>query len=295
MQFAVTTNELAASRWSSRIALFSLGVLITAVFLHRLFGMPTPVAFNLAVGAYIGVALSLLAALVAAINIWRQGTGGTARIVFAVFLDILLLTIPLMVMAVAKDTPQINDVSTDTTTPPQFETVATMRPLGSNPAAYPGAQFAAEQIRSYPDLKPMFVDRSADEAYELAVEAVKRLKMSIVREQAPELERGEAGMIEAVDRTLFMGFYDDVAVRVGGDDERARIDIRSASRFGRSDLGANAERVRALMREISARVDATMPAADEVRAKRQKEKANVKRGKGDDPTEGRRRSRDRGR
>jgi uncharacterized protein (DUF1499 family) len=295
MQFAVTTVESAASRWSSRIALFSLGILITAAFLHRLFGMPTPVAFNLAAGAYIGVALSLLAAFVAAISIWRQGVGGTARIVFAVSLDLLLLSIPLMVMAVAKDTPPINDVTTDPVSPPRFETVATMRPLGSNSTDYPGAGFAAEQARSYPDLKPMLVDRSADETFELAVEAVKRLKMSIVREQAPEPERGEPGMVEAVDRTLVMGFYEDVAIRVSGDEERAKIDIRSASRFGRSDLGGNAERVRALMREIVARIDATMPAAEEVRAKRQKLQTPLKRGKGDDPTEGRRKSRDRAR
>jgi uncharacterized protein (DUF1499 family) len=295
MQFAVTTIDSAASRWSSRIALFSLGILIAAAFLHRLFGMPTPVAFNLAVGAYIGVALSLFAAFVAAISIWRHGVGGTARIVFAVFLDLLLLSIPLMVMAVAKDTPPINDVSTDPVKPPQFETVAKMRPLGSNSTAYPGAEFAAEQARAYPDLKTMSVERSADETFELAVEAVKRLKMSIVREEAPELERGEAGMIEAVDRTLVMGFYDDVAIRVSGDEDRARIDIRSASRFGSSDLGANAERIRALMREIVARIDATVPAADEARAKRQKPQTPLKRGKGDDPTEGRRKSRDRAR
>jgi uncharacterized protein (DUF1499 family) len=297
MQFADTEIDSAASRWTSRIAMFSLGLLITAAFLHRLFGMPTPVAFNLVVAAYIGVGLSLFAALLAAINIWRRGVKGTARVVFAVFLDLAMLSGPLMLLALAKETPMINDISTDAGSPPEFESIAKMRPPGSNSTVYPGASFAAEQARAYPDLKPLLVDRSAEEAFELAVEAIKRLKMSIVREEVPEMDRNEAGMIEATDRTLIMGFYDDVAIRVSGDDKRARIDIRSASRFGSFDFGGNAERIRALRSEIAARLDASVPAAGEDRANRQKQppQSPLKRGKGDDPTEGRRKSRDRAR
>ena len=54
-------------------------------------------------------------------------------------------------------------------------------------------------------------------------------------------------------------------MRVSGGEEQSRVDIRSASRFGRGDMGRNAERIRALMVEIRARVDATMPAAKDAR------------------------------
>ena len=68
------------------------------------------------------------------------------------------------------------------------------------------------------------------------------------------------GQLEAIDRTLVLGFYDDVAVRVRGVRGGSAVDIRSASRFGKSDFGANATRVRALRAEIVARVEASVPA-----------------------------------
>jgi hypothetical protein len=68
-------------------------------------------------------------------------------------------------------------------------------------------------------------------------------------------------MLEAVDRTLILGFYDDVAIRVAGNDEQARIDVRSASRYGRHDLGRNADRVRQILKEIIVRLESVVPAA----------------------------------
>jgi hypothetical protein len=85
--------------------------------------------------------------------------------------------------------------------------------------------------------------------------------MDVVREEGPTAEGGE-GTIEAVDRTIVAGFYDDVAIRVTGSDATARIDIRSSSRFGRTDFGANAERIRTLMKEIVTRLESTVPVAE---------------------------------
>jgi uncharacterized protein (DUF1499 family) len=264
MQFAAPETETAspASRWTSRIALFALGIILTTVFLHRLFGMPTAVAFNLVLAALGCAVLSIGTGLIAAIGIWRHGSMGTARVVFGVLLSIALLTGPLMLSVLARDYPPINDLTTDTRAPPAFQTLAKARSEpGANPAAYPGERFANEQARAYPDIKPMLVNRSSAEAFELVVEAVRKLKMEIVREEGPTAEGGE-GAIEAVDRTIVVGFYDDVAIRVTGSDESARIDIRSAARFGRTDFGANAERVRALMKEIVTRLESTVPVAE---------------------------------
>src|SRR6202030_4829278 len=58
------------------------------------------------------------------------------------------------------------------------------------------------------------------------------------------------GLMEAIARTPILGFRDDVAVRVRATHEGARIDVRSASRYGRHDLGANAARVRALIEDV---------------------------------------------
>jgi uncharacterized protein (DUF1499 family) len=64
------------------------------------------------------------------------------------------------------------------------------------------------------------------------------------------------GHIEAIARTPIMGFRDDVVVRIRPTREGAKIDIRSASRFGSSDFGTNAARVLALIDDID---DAATP------------------------------------
>jgi uncharacterized protein (DUF1499 family) len=145
------------------------------------------------------------------------------------------------------------------------------------------------QAQAYADLQPLRIERSVEETYELAAEALRRQRMTLVREEAPAENR--PGAIEAVDRTLIMGFTDDVAVRVAGDERQAVIDIRSASRYGRHDLGRNAERIRRVLREIVARLEATVPAAGggNVRLKPRTDRAVLKRLKDRDPKSGARR------
>ncbi len=54
-----------------------------------------------------------------------------------------------------------------------------------------------------------------------------------------------AGTLQAVATTAWFGFKDDVTIRVSPDPQGSRIDIRSRSRVGRGDVGANARRIRA--------------------------------------------------
>ena len=63
----------------------------------------------------------------------------------------------------------------------------------------------------------------------------------------------KAGHLEAVDRTLLLGFSDDVVVRVTATEDGSRVDVRSSSRVGISDLGKNAERIRAFLADLEAR------------------------------------------
>jgi uncharacterized protein (DUF1499 family) len=294
MRFVEPQAAPAASRWTSRIAIFSLVLLLTALLLHRLFGLDTLIALNLVKAAYAGVGLSLLLAVAAVAVIWHHGTQGTARVVFAVTVCLAMLAGPLALALLARDYPMINDITTDTVSPPPFDIVGKMRGPGTNQVTYPGEAFALQQRHAYPDLKPLLVDRSAQEAFELVVDAVRRLKMDIVREEAPGGVAGKTGYIEAVDRTLVLGFYDDVAIRVSGGEAMSRIDIRSASRFGWSDLGANAERVRALMHEIVARLEATVPTAEDDRSQLDKKaRDKLKQEKDDDRKSRKSRRRDR--
>ena len=250
----------AIARWTTRVALFSCLLSLVALAAHRFGPMPTLTAFNLVVIAFAGAVLALMLGFVAAVVIWREGSMGALRVTLGVALALGLLGWPAAFLPAYRSLPAINDISTDANSPPKFVDLVKVRGPGSNPATYP-IQFAKLQAEAYPDLKPMFIDRPLEETFEIAREAVFRQKMTIVREQPPEPRPGKPGQIEATDRTAIFGLYDDIVVRVDGDSARSRIDIRSASRFGRHDLGRNAERMRRLMREIVARLEATVPSA----------------------------------
>jgi uncharacterized protein (DUF1499 family) len=253
MPYTLPNQLPATSRWTSRLAVFSLVVFLSAAILHRL-GLQTPAAFIMVILAFAGAAFALVLAIAAAVSIWRHGGDGTARVVVGIFISLLMFGGAAVVGALAGKYPVLNDVTTDTQSPPQFTELAKMRGASANPSGYPQA-FAPIQLKNYPDLKPLLIDRPLDETFEVALEALRRQRYQIVAEDP-------SGVIEAVDRTMILGFYDDIAVRVTGDEERSRIDVRSASRFGLSDFGQNALRVRTILREIVARLEETVPTAD---------------------------------
>lgn len=257
MQFNETPDT---ARWTTRVALFSVSLAIVALAAHRFGPMPTLTAFNLVIVAFIGAIVALLLGLTSSIIIWRQGCAGALRVTFGIVMALGLLSWPLAFLPAYRNLPAINDVTTDSGSPPKFVELMKLRGPGTNTSTYP-ITYAKLQAQAYPDLKPMFIDRPVEETFEIAREAMFRQKMNIVREQAPESAGGRTGVIEAVDRTIVFGLYDDISVRVEGDNARSRIDLRSASRFGRHDLGRNAERMRRLMREIVARLEATIPTA----------------------------------
>jgi uncharacterized protein (DUF1499 family) len=248
------------ARWTTRIALFSVLLAGVALGAHRFGPMTTLTAFNLMGLAFVCAAFSLVLGTLATIVIWRTGCAGALRVAFGMVLAISLLGWPIAFLGAYRSLPPLTDISTDSAQPPKFVELARLRGPGSNTSTYPVIS-AKLQAEAYPDLKPMMIDRPAEETFEIVREAVFRQKMTIVREQPAENKTGKSGFIEAVDRTLVMGLYDDVSVRVDGDAGRSRVDFRSASRFGSHDFGRNAERMRRLMREVVARLEATIPSA----------------------------------
>jgi uncharacterized protein (DUF1499 family) len=58
------------------------------------------------------------------------------------------------------------------------------------------------------------------------------------------------GRLEGVDTTLLYGFKDDMVVRIQESPQGTRVDVRSKSRVGRSDLGVNAKRIRTFLTKL---------------------------------------------
>ncbi len=250
------------ARWSSRIALFAAGLVVITLILHRLFSFPTPVALNLFVVAFGGAAIAILLAVGAIARIWRKGRSGAWAAAGGVIISGAVLLWPLAHLPTFRALPRINDITTDWVSPPRFTQLVRARGDGANRLTYAGEAVARQQIAAYPDIRPLVVDRSVEEIYDVVLETIRGrrgLGWKVMAEEPPMLRPAKPGIIEATERTLVLGFTDDIVIRVSGDEKNSRIDIRSVSRYGQHDLGANASRVRRFTRELQARIETFSP------------------------------------
>ena len=111
------------------------------------------------------------------------------------------------------------------------------------------------QRRAYTDVQPIVLDLEAEEAWQIVQKAVAARNWQIVDQVLPGGRSG-IGHVDAVDRSLIMGFPEDVTVRLRPLAGQTRIDVRSASRFGRHDFGANARRIQRFAQELQTQLDA---------------------------------------
>jgi uncharacterized protein (DUF1499 family) len=240
--------------WSRRLALFSLVAALLSIIIVRSGMLELRPALATFAGALVLALLAILLALGAVVVIWRQGHAGIGYAVSALAIGAILLAYPAYLGVLAYRLPMINDVTTDPVDPPRFDVLARLRPReGANPLTYAGLHVAELQHKAYPDIEPLDVDAAPQAAYDAALDVVTKRKWRVVEARGPEAGRGEAH-IEAVARSLIMGFPDDVVVRVRGTPDGSRIDVRSASRYGKLDFGANAARVRSLIDDVDDRL-----------------------------------------
>jgi len=240
--------------WSSRLGWFAIAVAVLSIIIVRSGLLELVPALATFAAALVFAGIAILFAVAAFVVIWRQGLGGLGRALLGLFLGLSLLAYPAYLGTRAMRLPQISDITTDTTNPPRFEVLARLRPRGRTD--YPGPAVAALQRAAYPDVASLELGVPAKVAYDTALALVTKRKWFIGDSRPPTLTRRD-GVIEAVARTPIMGFRDDVVIRVSPGGQGTRIDMRSASRFGTHDLGANAARIRSLLEDIDDAVTAT--------------------------------------
>ncbi len=136
----------------------------------------------------------------------------------------------------------IHDVSTDTIEPPQFVALREVRLQCRNGADYSGG------MHIHSNIEPQMLALPRSQLFQASLAAANTLHWHIA--DANEAE----GRIEATATTCILHFKDDVVIRIRPTVEGMRLDIRSASRVGRSDLGANAQRIRTFLLELNNRL-----------------------------------------
>lgn len=193
-----------------------------------------------AYGGAAGAAIALAGAVMGLSNRRALAAGLVGAVVGS-----LVLAEPWRWQQTARAVPRIHDITTDLENPPAFVAILPLRANAPNSAVHGGPAVAAAQRSGYPDLATAMLNLSAEQAFTKAEQAARAMGWEIV-----STDRA-SGLIEATETTRWFGFKDDVVVRVraaaaGG----SRVDVRSVSRVGGSDVGTNAKRIREYLRRL---------------------------------------------
>jgi len=149
----------------------------------------------------------------------------------------------------AQSVPAIHDLSTDLATPPEFVAMVRLRADAPNPPEYAGEETANAQREAYPEIEPLLLSEDVQRVMDEAVLLVVNRGWELVA-----INRQE-GRIEATENLAWFGFKDDVVLRFTETEEGTRVDMRSKSRIGRSDVGVNAKLIEQFLDDLEDRIE----------------------------------------
>ncbi|WP_347332222.1 DUF1499 domain-containing protein [Marinimicrobium locisalis] len=192
-------------------------------------------------GAIVGIAS---VPLIIGYALWRKPHGRfTSALAISAVVGLFSFYLPFSQWQTAKSVPPIHDISTDLENPPAFVAVLPLRKDAPNPPEYAGEETAQQQREAYPKIRPLVVKQPREAVFEAA--------LSVVEGQGWRLAGAEVpSRIEATDTTFWFGFKDDIVIRIQPHEDGSRVDVRSKSRLGKSDVGANAQRIRLFMEKL---------------------------------------------
>ena len=229
----------AAGFWVGLLALLLL-MLDGPAYRAHILGLSTALRIVIPAALFLG----LIAVVLSLVGIARSGSKGMA--LAGLVLGLIAAAMPATSINTARHSP-IHDVSTDRGNPPQFVAVLPLREAAkaANSTDY-DAKTAELQKETYPDIGPLHLDVAPAQAFDRALAAANGMKWEIVATDPAQ------GRVEATATTFWFGFKDDIVVRITPDSNGSRVDVRSLSRIGKSDVGANARRVRDYLAKIKA-------------------------------------------
>ena len=187
--------------------------------------------------AYGAIAAALIAIVAAALTAPSLHRRGLVPAIVALMIAVVTFSFPALLLQRAKSTPDIHDITTDFDDPPPLVAVLPARAKAPNSAQYGGPDVAAKQRSGYPEVQPLNTPNPPDVTFARALAIARDMGFEIVATTPA------SGIIEATDTTRWFGFKDDIVVRVRPAPGGSRVDMRSVSRIGGSDIGTNAKRV----------------------------------------------------
>ncbi|MDK1023280.1 MAG: DUF1499 domain-containing protein [Gammaproteobacteria bacterium] len=233
------------------ISVLILVLLPTAALGYKFDLLNLQLAFNLLYVVVIGGALILVLIGITVFISSRRKLKHELRLSI---IALLVVVLPLGVMGYqivkAFGVPPIHDITTDTDNPPVFDRAVGLRGERSNTLDYgteslPAEKLAALQRAAYPHIKTVHSDLAPDLVFDRMVEIIGRNNHELITKDK------QNGLIEAVSTSFWFGFKDDLVIRIQATQNGSSMDIRSVSRVGQSDLGANAARIAKLVKDFN--------------------------------------------
>lgn len=188
----------------------------------------------------LGGLMGLIATIVGLMAVLR-GRGGAVGFLLGTGLTSVFLALA----SQGRGIPRINDITTDTERPPQFAHALSLPANQGRNMAYPGEEFARQQREGYPDLAGFKLDIPPESAFQKVESAARGLaNTEITRVDVAKRE------LEGVTTSSMFRFRDDFVVEVRPENGGSVVHMRSKSRDGKGDMGANAARIRALFAKL---------------------------------------------
>ena len=231
------------ARFAAALGAVSLLTLAATGPLHHLGIVGLSGAFTVLKWAVYGTLATLVLAVIGMVVAARRGTGMSTALTAMLMSLVAIGSIGALAWKASR-VPAIHDVTTDTMQPPPFLAVLGLRQGALNPVEYGGPDVAAKQKSAFPDIVPLTLSVPPERAFDRALAAARTMGWELVASDPAGLR------IEATDTTFWFGFKDDIVIRVAPSGGGSRVDVRSVSRVGRSDIGINAQRIRQFMAKL---------------------------------------------
>lgn len=243
------TRSTSSSLWAKfvfYVGLIGLVALPIGALGSRFGAWPFTMGFQVLFGAVLLAAIALVLGIACGIRAaLRNRDADKMPSIIGVVASVIALGWMGLQFNAAYSVPPIHNISTDREDPPAFHAALEARKSCANAHDY-DEEDAKAQAEGYDDIEGILTTDDVATTVAQAAAVARQMGWEVIGEDA------ERGLVEAFDTTFWFGFRDDVAIRVRAEGDGAKVDLRSVSCVGQSDLGANAARIEAFIEAFRA-------------------------------------------
>lgn len=172
----------------------------------------------------------------------RSATGG------AMLPGVIVVMLVIVASGATTGVPRINDITTDTANPPAFVHAQTLPENVGRNMNYPGEEFARQQREGYGDIEPVQLAMPLDAAFQRVAAAARSTDGWVITREDDQGD--ETHSLEGYETSRLFRFKDDFVIVVRNVNGQSVVHMRSKSRDGQGDVGANAKRIRSFLARI---------------------------------------------